>query len=286
MDKAKCAGDIGVGQFGVEIRDLRSQQQALVHDGARRERGHVEHASVLHVGGRDLRFRALADDVEFALKGVLVEVRRTANENLLDVRLGNSSDPAYGSTVNWSVSPTQNFQSLFANDALQNSFTLKALMSLDRQECHADAVGARRGQLKPQLQALAREKLVWNLDQDPGAVAGFRVAAASAAVRKADQDLNALLDDVVALVAADARTKAHSARVVLVSGVVQPLGGGQSVRDGRGPLHDSLAATPYPAQCAVVLCYARPLRSSSEAGSPSSLVQPGDLESTIQNFDS
>ena len=48
------------------------------------------------------------------------------------------------------------------------------------------------GSVKPELGALAREELVRNLNQDAGAVAGFRIAAASAAVRQVDQDLDAL----------------------------------------------------------------------------------------------
>src|SRR5258705_3213511 len=125
-----------------------------------------------------------------------------------------------------------------------------------------------------------------DLNQNSSAIAGFRVAAAGAAMRQANEDLDSLLDDFMTLVAADARNKAHPARVVLVCGIVQPLGGGQSVRVGGGPFHDSVAATYSPAKCAVVRCYARALRSSSEARLPSSLVQPGGLESTIQNFDS
>jgi hypothetical protein len=140
--------------------------------------------------------------------------------------LRNSSDPPYGSTVNRSVSPTQNFQSFFADDALQNPFTLKTLMSLDRQECHADAIGARLGQLESQSRAFAREKLMRDLNQDTGAVAGFRVATASAAMRQANEDLDSLLDNFMAFVAADARNKAHPARVVLACGIVQPLGRG------------------------------------------------------------
>ena len=46
--------------------------------------------------------------------------------------------------------------------------------------------------MKPSLRALAREELVRDLDQDAGAVAGLRVAAAGAAVRQVDQDLDAL----------------------------------------------------------------------------------------------
>ena len=56
------------------------------------------------------------------------------------------------------------------------------------------------GSVKPKLGAFAREKLVWDLDQDARAVAGFRIAAASAAMREVDEDLQALGDDVVRLV--------------------------------------------------------------------------------------
>src|ERR1019366_10192178 len=43
MDEAERAGDIGIRQFAVEIRDLRSEQQALVYDGPSRERRDGKH---------------------------------------------------------------------------------------------------------------------------------------------------------------------------------------------------------------------------------------------------
>src|SRR6267378_294719 len=105
---------------------------------------------------------------------------------------------------------------------------------------------------------------MWDLDQNPGAVTSLRIAAASSAVREANQDLDALLDNFVALMAADARNKAHPACIVLACGIVQPLGRGQSVRDGGGPYHGLLLATRRSKKYAV-LCY-KPLRSSSEMG--------------------
>ena len=48
------------------------------------------------------------------------------------------------------------------------------------------------GNVMPSSRALPREELVRNLDQDARAVAGLRVAAAGAAVREVDQDLDAL----------------------------------------------------------------------------------------------
>ena len=97
-------------------------------------------------------------------------------------------------------------------------------------EDHADAVFAGLGQREAQLLAFAREELVRNLDQHAGAVAGFRIAAASAAMRQVEEDLNAFADDVVAFVAVDAGDKPDPAGIVLVRGVVEALSGGQSIR--------------------------------------------------------
>ena len=96
-------------------------------------------------------------------------------------------------------------------------------MPLHREERHADAVLTRRGQLEPELRALAREKLVRDLNQDAGAIAGFRIAAAGSAVRQVDQYLNSLSNDFVAFMTADAGHKAHAARVMLMARIVQPL---------------------------------------------------------------
>ena len=80
-----------------------------------------------------------------------------------------------------------------------------------------------RRQREAQLGALAREELVRNLNQDARAVARLRIAAAGAAMRQVDQDLNALQDDVVRLLALDVGDKADAAGVVLVARVVQSL---------------------------------------------------------------
>ena len=79
------------------------------------------------------------------------------------------------------------------------------------------------GQREAEPRALAREELVGNLDQHAGAVAGFRVAAAGAAVRQVDEDLDALEDDVVGLLAVDVDHEADAAGVVLVARIVEPL---------------------------------------------------------------
>ena len=73
------------------------------------------------------------------------------------------------------------------------------------------------GQLEAQLSALGREELVRHLRQDAGAVAGQRIAAAGAAVRQIDQDLQARADDLMALLAAHVDDEADAAGVVLLA---------------------------------------------------------------------
>ena len=55
------------------------------------------------------------------------------------------------------------------------------------------------GKRKPKLAALPRKKLVRDLDQNAGAVAGLRIAAAGAAMGQVEQHFNSLANDVVAL---------------------------------------------------------------------------------------
>ncbi len=103
-------------------------------------------------------------------------------------------------------------------------------MFLHRQECHADAVSAGLRQFKPQLAALAHKKLMRNLEENAGSVAGLRIASASPAMRQVEQHLDALLYDVMAFVAANIGYEANSTGIVLLRGVVQTLGGRRSIR--------------------------------------------------------
>ncbi len=96
-------------------------------------------------------------------------------------------------------------------------------MRIHRKKNHAHAVLAGRGQRETQARRFALKKSVRNLDQDARAVAGLRIAAAGAAMRQIDQDLDALQDDIVRLAALDVRDKADAASVVLVLRAVQSL---------------------------------------------------------------
>ncbi len=79
------------------------------------------------------------------------------------------------------------------------------------------------GRFTPCFAISSRKNCVGNLDQDAGAVAHQRVRADRAPVVEVLQDLQALLDDGVALVALDVGDEADAAGVVLVGWVVQDL---------------------------------------------------------------
>jgi hypothetical protein len=102
-------------------------------------------------------------------------------------------------------------------------------MLFNRQESHAYGVLAGRRQFESENRALASKKLVRNLNQDAGAVTSFGIAAAGAAMGEIYQDLDSLLDDLMALLTANAGYKTHSASVVLIRGIVETLRRRQTV---------------------------------------------------------
>src|SRR5271170_6093570 len=225
VHQAQGAHHVGIGKFLVEICDLRSEQQSFVDNRARRKRRNIENLAVSNFGLPDLGLRPLSDHVQFALESIFIEAFAAAYKNLLNVRLGGAGNAADCRGIRGCITPSQYREALFAHDALEDSFALQTLVLLDREKSHSHAVGARLGQLKADLVTFSRKKFVRNLNQNAGAIAGFGVAAAGAAMREVDEYFNSLADDLVAFFAANAGYKANAARVMLVRRVVETLRG-------------------------------------------------------------
>jgi hypothetical protein len=88
------------------------------------------------------------------------------------------------------------------------------------QERHAHAIGTGLGQIESQLSALALKELVWDLEENAGAVAGLGIAPAGSAVRQVQQNLDSFGYDVVALMASYVRYKSNTAGVMLLRRMV------------------------------------------------------------------
>lgn len=220
MNQTHRAHGVRIGQLLVEIRDLAGQQQALINDGAGRQRRNIEEALVGDRRSLDLVFGALADNVELPLQFVLGNAKGAPNENLLYIRLRRAAHPADRVHVHRRVAPAQNLQIFFPRDPFQDALGLQPLPRLHGQKHHAHAVFAWRRQRKPEPAALARKELVRDLNQNARAVARLRIAAAGPAVAKIDQNLQTLQNDVVRLLALNVDDKADATGVVLVLGVV------------------------------------------------------------------
>ena len=96
------------------------------------------------------------------------------------------------------------------------------------------------GSVRPWLAARAAQERVGNLDQDAGAVALQRIGAGRAAMRQVLEDLQALRDDRVRLLALDVGDEAEAAGVVLVRRIVKSLLRRRLVTFAGSLVHDDL----------------------------------------------
>src|SRR5208282_5215094 len=100
---------------------------------------------------------------------------------------------------------------------------LQAVLALDGQEAHGHAVRAGLRQIHSQLGALVAEEGMRNLNEDAGAVASLRVAAGCATMGEVDEDLEALADNLVTLLALDVRDQPHAAGIVFIARMIEAL---------------------------------------------------------------
>ncbi len=98
-----------------------------------------------------------------------------------------------------------------------------AVLGILRQENEAGAIIAERRQMQTDRWRLMREKPVRHLDQNTGAVAGIGLAAAGAAMFQIDQDLQGVLNDLMALAVLEIGDEADAARVMLVARIIKSL---------------------------------------------------------------
>jgi hypothetical protein len=205
-----------------ELPDLLGDQHADVGDGARGEARHVEER--VELSSHQLLHLA-PNDVEAALEGVAVFGLRalSRHEDLPNRGQARTGQPTDRRRIVRHVAPAQHPLALGRDDLLEDRLLAGGRGAIRRQEHHAHRVAPGRGELDPETGAHATEEAIRNLDQQAGPIPGIGVAAAGAAVAQVDQDLDALLDDVVLGLPVHPRHEADAAGVMLESRVIQPL---------------------------------------------------------------
>ena len=118
------------------------------------------------------------------------------------------------------VPPAQDRQALQRRETLHRGHRRRPVVSAGRQEHHPGRVVPGLGQGESAFRA---EHLVGYLGQDPGSVAGVRVAALGAPVIQVPQDGQCLRHDLVAPAAWEVSNEADAAGVVLKAAVVESL---------------------------------------------------------------
>src|SRR5215472_10238388 len=110
VDEAECAGDEGVGQFEVELLDLRRQHEAFVDDRATGEGWDVEVVFALDVRNSHLVFSPTADDVKQALEVILVHAIWCSREELFNIWLRGAGFTTDGVAVHGRIAPAEDLE--------------------------------------------------------------------------------------------------------------------------------------------------------------------------------
>ena len=198
MDEGHGRDEIQVRQVEEEVAQLHGRQHALIDDGLRRQAGDVEVRAVLLAFRDDGFFCQLADDVQFPFKVHLgLHGRVLADEDLQEMRtrlFGNVADQAF---IDRDIAPAEDGQAFGADDVFKGFHLFMTECFIAMGKNHADAVFAFVGKGKAQDFTFALEELVWNLDQDAGAVATVGVSPFGTAVTEVFQDRQGIVDDVV-----------------------------------------------------------------------------------------
>src|SRR5262249_10647697 len=181
-----------------------------------------------------------ADDVELALERFEVADAGAAR----DKDLANGRDPAPCDLTTFAFhhrdrAPAQHALSFFLHDLFKAGFAGHAPFRVEREKDLADAIGTRLWEFETTLARLTSEKFVRNLHQDSRAVAGARIASASAAMGEIIEDLQSLAHDVVRAPAGHVHDKTYTTGVVIVRGIVQSLG----ARNAAAVVHGSTSAS-------------------------------------------
>ncbi len=211
-------------QVGVIGAELVGEEHSLIDERAAGERHGVEAdvvSSGLAVDGVGDDF---AQDVELALEiGFVLNLRPAADEDLPMGGLGLDHRHRETGIVGRHVAPAEQLQPFGIDHAGDHGFAIDALRVVARHEHVADSVMAGLGELDPKRRANLFEEGMRDLHQDAGAVAGKRVGPGRAAMGEVLQNLQAMLDDLVARPRLQIGDETDAASVVLARRIIESL---------------------------------------------------------------
>ena len=235
MHQRQSAFKTRVAQVFIIGAKLRDEHHALVDDGAARHRHRIIFRHVATAQRIDCVRHALAGDEQAALELVLVlHVRAIADEHLTHERLNSLHGIAKIGAVDRRIAPANQTQAFFREHTLDDLLGLDAGARIARHEELTDAISLRRRQAEAQLCAFFNEEAMGNLHQNAASIPQLGVCADRAAMIEVEQNLQALLHDLMRLAVLDVGDEADAASVMAQRGVKQAAGGREGRVDNAG----------------------------------------------------
>ena len=220
VDERERALEAGIAQVGVVGAELRSTQQALVHEPLRGQADDRE-LRLGNAGGRGRALDPAADHVQLAPEGGLI-AGAALDEELAHDRLACAREPPDAVAVDGHVAPAERPLALLGADAHAQLLAAHARGRVAGQEDESRRVVARRRQLvSERLPERGAQEPVRQLRHDPGAVAGVGIGAGRPTVVEVLEGAQGLPDQLVRGPAVEADERREAAGGVLEPGVVQ-----------------------------------------------------------------
>ena len=216
--------DGGVVKIDEEAAHLRGDQHALVHDGARAHGTHVEDLVAQGKLGVGLLFDGAAAHVQATLKGIAGgRIVRTAQEGLQDSRHAGAGCLAQVVRVDRHLAPKEQRHAGLGAALLKHAAGILYALLVLREEQHGHAIVALCRQNLAALLGLFTEKVVRNLEQDAGAVAGILLESCAAAVLQVDQNGQRIVQNLVMALTVDIGKRADTTCIVVEFGAIKAL---------------------------------------------------------------
>ena len=230
MHQRERALESRIAEILVVGAKLGNEHHALVDDGAAGHGDRIILCGLAATQRLDGVGGGLAGDVKPTLEVVLIRhARAAADERLTHGRLDSFHRVAEIGIVDGSVAPAQKGEPLLAQHATNDRLNLSAGAGVARHEELTDAVKARRREGEPEPGALLREERMRHLHENAAAVTELGISAHRAAMVEVEQDLQALLHNLVALAVLHVGDEADAAGIALERGVEEAAG----FRQGR-----------------------------------------------------
>ena len=198
MDQRQGAFHAGVGEVGVKFRNLRRGQHAFENDSAGGEARDVKKAASGGAGVADLVEEAVTDDVKFPLEGEIFLDRRAApDKSHADFWFLGLGRLAKARVVGRDGAPAEELLPFGPDHLLETFLDFLAELFLGRKENHGHAVMTGGREVDVLFLGHGPEKFIRHLDKYAGTVTRIFLESAGTAVLQVDQNLQALLDDLV-----------------------------------------------------------------------------------------